>query len=73
MLTTQKHNITRKECCKMELAACYVANVLKDHKEVNKGLTTTQLRERITNQNYLALNELVNVVLPFKEAMQEIE
>ena len=48
-------------------------SVLKDHKEVNKALTITQSRERITNQDYLALNELVSVMLPFKEAMQQIE
>ena len=48
-------------------------SVLKDHKEVNKTLTITQSRERITNQDYLALNKFVSVLLPFKEAMQQIE
>ena len=46
-------------------------SVLKDHKEVNKVLTINQSRERITNQDYVALNELVNVLLPFREAMQQ--
>ena len=30
-----------------------------------------QSRERITNQDYLALNKLVSVLLPFKEVMQQ--
>ena len=47
-------------------------SVLKDH-EVNKALTIIQSRERITNQDYLALNKLVGVLLPFKEAIQQIE
>ena len=47
--------------------------VLKDHEEVNKALTIIQSRERSTNQDYLALNELVSALLPFKEAMQQIE
>ena len=47
-------------------------SVLKDH-AVNKALTTIQSRERITNQDYLALNELASVLLPFKDAMQQIE
>ena len=33
----------------------------------------TQPRERITNQDCLTLNELVIVLLPFKEAMQQVE
>ena len=48
-------------------------SVWKDHKEVNKTLTTTQSPERITNQDYFALNEFVSVLLPFKEAMQQIK
>ena len=48
-------------------------SVLKDHEEVNKTFTIFQSRERSTNQDYLALNELVSVLLPFKEAMQQIE
>ena len=48
-------------------------SVLKDHEEVNKALTMIQSRERITNQDYLTLNELVSVLLPFKEAMQQVE
>ena len=62
-----------KECYKMELAACHVAKNLKDHEEVIKAFTIIQLRERFTNQDYLALNELVSVLLPFKEAMQQIK
>ena len=48
-------------------------SVLKNHEEVNEALTMIQLRERITNQDYLALSELVNVLLPFKEAMHQVE
>ena len=47
--------------------------VLKDHEEVNIALALIQSPNRITNQDYLALNELVRVLLPFKEAMQQIE
>ena len=46
-------------------------SVLKE--EVNKALTMIQSRERITNQDYLALNELVSRLLPFKKAMQQVE
>ena len=48
-------------------------SVLKDHEEVNKALTIIQSRERIRNQDYLVLNELVSVLLPVKEALQQIE
>ena len=48
-------------------------SVLKDHKEVNTALVLIQSPNRITNQDYLALNELVRVLLPFKEAIQQIE
>ena len=48
-------------------------SVLKDHKEVNTALALIKLPNRITNQDYLALNELVRVLLPFKEPMQQIE
>ena len=48
-------------------------SVLKDHKEVNTALALIQLPNRITNQDYLALNELIRVLLPFKEPMQQIE
>ena len=51
-------------CCKVSL---------KDHKQVNKALTIIQSRERITKQDYSALNKLVSVLLPFKKAMQQIE
>ena len=40
-------------------------SVLKNHEVVNKALTMIQSRERITNQDYLTLNELVSVLLPF--------
>ena len=46
---------------------------MKDHEEVNKAFIMTQPRERITNQDCLTLNELVIVLLPFKEAMQQVE
>ena len=48
-------------------------SVLKDYEEVIKALTLIQSRERITNQDHLAFNELVSVLLPFKEAMQQAE
>ena len=48
-------------------------SVLKDHEEVNEALPMIQSRERITNQDYLALHELVSVLLPFKKAMQQVE
>ena len=48
-------------------------SVLKDHKEVNTALALIQSPNRITNQDYLALNELVRVLLPFKKPMQQIE
>ena len=48
-------------------------SVLKDHEEVNAALVLNQSPNRITNQDYLALNELVRVLLPFKEAIQQIE
>ena len=47
--------------------------LLKDHKEVNAALALIQSPNGITNQDYLALNELVRVLLPFKEIMQQIE
>ena len=47
-------------------------SVLKDHEEVNKALTMIQSRERITNQDFLALNKLVNVLLSFTKAMQQV-
>ena len=46
---------------------------LKDHEEVNAALALIQSPNGITNQDYLALNGLVRVLLPFKEAMQQIE
>ena len=46
-------------------------SILKDHKEVNTALALIQLPN--TNQDYLALNELIRVLLPFKEPMQQIE
>ena len=48
-------------------------SILKDHKEVNAALALNQSPNRITNQDYFALNKLVRVLLPFKEAMQQIE
>ena len=48
-------------------------SVLKDHQEVNAALALIQSPNRITNQDYLALNEFVRVLPPFKEAMQQIE
>ena len=48
-------------------------SVLKEHEEVNAALALIQSPNRITNQDYLALNKLVRVLLPFKEAMQQIE
>ena len=48
-------------------------SVLKDHEEVNTALALIQSPNRITNQDYLALNELIRVLLPFKEPMQQIE
>ena len=48
-------------------------SVVKDHEKVNKALTMIQSRERITNQDYLILYELVSVLLPFKEAMRQVE
>ena len=48
-------------------------SVLKDHEEVNVALTLIQSREKLTNQDYLALSELVSVLLPFKETIQQVE
>ena len=48
-------------------------SVLKDHEEVNTALALIQSPNRFTNQDYLALNELVRVLLPFKDAIQQIE
>ena len=48
-------------------------SVLKDHEEVNTALALIQSPNRITNQDYLALNELIRVLLPFKEPMQQIK
>ena len=57
----------------MELSAYHVQSILRDHEEVNAALTLIQSLERITDQDYLALTELVKVLLSFKEAMQQVE
>ena len=67
-ITLQTKNVTR-----WNSQLVMLQSVLKDHKEVNKALTITQSRERITNQDYLALNKLESVALLFKEAMQQIK
>ena len=69
----KKIRLRVKHVTKWNSQLVMLQSVLKDHKEVNKALTITQSRERVTNQDYLALNELVSVMLPFKKAMQPIE
>ena len=72
-LQRKKITLPAKNVTKWNSQLVMLQSVLKDHEEVNKALTIIQLRERITNQDYLALNELVSVLLPFKEALQQIE
>lgn len=67
-ITLRAQNVTR-----WNSQLVMLQSVLKDHEEVNAALTLIQSREKITNQDYLALSELVNVLLPFKEAMQQVE
>ena len=67
-ITLRAQNVTRWNS---QLAM--LQSVLKDHEEVNAALTLIQSREKLTNQDYLALSELVSVLLPFKEAMQQVE
>ncbi|XP_076808523.1 zinc finger BED domain-containing protein 4-like [Clavelina lepadiformis] len=67
-ITLRAQNVTR-----WNSQLIMLQSVLKDHEEVNAALTLIQSREKITNQDYLALNELVSVLLPFKEAMQQVE
>ena len=48
-------------------------SVLKDCEEVNQTLGLIQSSEKITKQDYLELTELINVLLPFKEALLQVE
>jgi len=45
----------------MEFAACYVSKCL-DNEEVNASLTLIQSRDKISNQYFVALSELVSVL-----------
>ena len=71
----KKNNITlrAKNVTRWNSQLVMLQSVLKDHEEVNAAFALIQSPNRITNQDYLALNELVRVLLPFKEAMQQIE
>jgi len=48
----------------VECASCL--SVLKNHEEVNAALTMSQSCDKISNQCYLGLSELVSVLLSFK-------
>ncbi|XP_076819504.1 zinc finger BED domain-containing protein 4-like [Clavelina lepadiformis] len=67
-ITLRAQNVTR-----LNSQLVMLQSVLNDHEEVNAALTLIQSREKITNQDYLALSELVSVLLPFKEVMQQVE
>ena len=65
----KKITLRAKNLTKWNSQLVMLQSVLKDHEEVNAALVMILLRDRITNQDYLALSELVSVLLPFKEAM----
>ncbi|XP_076806287.1 zinc finger BED domain-containing protein 4-like [Clavelina lepadiformis] len=67
-ITLRAQNVTR-----WNSQLVMLQSVLKHHEEVNAALTLIQSRGKITNQDYLALSELMSVLLPFKEAMQQVE
>ena len=72
-LQSKKLTLRAKNVTRWNSQLTMLQSVLKDHEEVNAALTMIQSRDRITNQDYLALTELVSVLLPFKEATQQVE
>jgi len=72
-LQRKKITLRAKNVTRWNSQLVMLQSVLKDYEEVNAALTLIQSRVKITNQDYMALSELVNVLLPFKEAMQQVE
>jgi len=72
-LQSKKITLRAKNVTRWNSQLVMLQSVLKDHEEVNATLTMIQSRDKRTNQDYLALSELVSVLLPFKEAVQQVE
>lgn len=70
----QKGLVLRAQnCTRWNSQLTMVQSVLKKYNFVNDALNLMGSNEKISNQDVLALNELVTVLTPFKEALQEVE